>query len=359
MDADAFSESVNALGWDAVDFPNLERSFRKSYEQVNLARSTLRGALRDDPGVDIVAFGSLARHEMTTESDLDYLAIVFEFDKTPGASRVALKAADDIRATLSATEEAIRPPGATGLFGKTISALDLVEVIGLEADTNHSHSRRILFLEESVSLYRPDRHAQLLEAIIRRYLEVKPVGRSLVPRFLLNDLARYWRTLTIDYQAKTPGLPGQSTYSLRYLKLLLSRKFTYAASILPLLVAGIENSDPNERARADDVAYFTEVFSQTPILRFLQASQTLLASGAMAQDESALRETLLIVEQVNQLLGDKAWREEIGVESSKPAPKEESKYSEALLLVGRLEENLEKIFLSAPLLALTSKYLLF
>lgn len=61
-------------------------------------------------------------------------------------------------------------PGRRGLFGHIASAPGLTERIGLEQDTNVSTTRRLLVLEESVSVYRPDRRLELLRAILERYL---------------------------------------------------------------------------------------------------------------------------------------------------------------------------------------------
>jgi predicted nucleotidyltransferase len=357
MEKDDFKGQLEVLGWSIEDFPNLDIAFTRSLESVVRARADLAAKLGEDkPGIDVVAFGSLARHEMTAESDLDYLVVVYSFDEQPGTSRRALTIANSLRDSLSSTEEPIRGPGATGLFGKMISAVDLVEVIGLEGDTNHSHSRRILFLEESVSLYDPARHRHLLESIVRRYLDVKPIGPKLVPRFLLNDLARYWRTLAIDYQAKTPGL---SSYSLRYLKLVISRKFTYAASVLPLLVVAIADSAAEAAVRQDATSYFVDSFSVTPVIRYLKACEALVASGIEEEVVQALHRVLSIIDEMNGLLGDKDWRQSIVLESALPNPKVQPHFETALALANELQEKLEMVFFSQALIHLTRRYLVF
>ena len=52
-----------------------------------------------------------------------------------------------------------------------------------------------------------------------------------VPRFLLNDFARYWRTVTVDFAYKRRDRYGKGT-ALRTLKLRISRKLLFASGLL-------------------------------------------------------------------------------------------------------------------------------
>jgi hypothetical protein len=127
-----------------------------------------------------------------------------------------------------------------------------------------------LIIEESASLYQPDLHQTLLRSIIDRYLadyrgDDYPAPDFEVPRFLLNDVARYWRTLTVDYQAKRwneLGRPGK--WGMRYLKLLGPRKWTYAGTVASLLTCDSRLSSPE----ATD--FFVRQFSMPPLARLGQ-----------------------------------------------------------------------------------------
>jgi hypothetical protein len=81
----------------------------------------------------------------------------------------------------------------------------LVHEIGGLADSHVNTTRRILLLLESKAIGDRTVCDRVIRALLSRYLEedthFHPASgsRSFVPRFLLTDVVRYWRTIAVDY----------------------------------------------------------------------------------------------------------------------------------------------------------------
>jgi predicted nucleotidyltransferase len=250
-------ESIAHLGLtDCV--PGLTASAQRSDDLIDRMRAGL-GEHGADHGMDVFAFGSLARREYTAASDVDYLVIV---DAMPDDLSAPRRLVDRVK-TLIAEEataagaSASKDPGTSGLFRKATGIFDIIHQVGLLGDTNHTHTARMEIVQESVSLLDQALHAKILRRTIRRYLALFEAPQDGPPRFLLNDMLRYWRQITIDYQAKAPTGDQKEKAVLRYLKLLTTRKNLFASSILPLIAP-----------RDDSVSwgdYLNEVYALPPL----------------------------------------------------------------------------------------------
>lgn len=226
------------LSLDAA--PTLLRAANDADEHVATAREMFAELLDGvDDNVDIVAMGSLARGEVTAGSDLDAVIMLHGVIADHQATLEHVRqAVERVRTTLG-----LDASGSIGTFGAVVAAPGLVHRVGLESDTNMQQTWRLLVLLESVSLRSQDHHKRLQSALLDRYLAEHQPGVGKRPRFILNDTLRYWRTLTVDYQAKL-WRQDQRKWGARYLKLISTRKVLVAGLLAAILSLPDEEPKP-------------------------------------------------------------------------------------------------------------------
>jgi predicted nucleotidyltransferase len=206
---------------------SIEHSAGAATKITSKLEKLLTGSSTSD--TSIVVFGSLARKEWTSKSDIDWTLLV-DGQADPQHLEIAQKISGQL------TEGKFQAPGASGIFGNMTFSHDLVQKIGGREDTNENTTRRVLLLQESTTIGKPDAQERVLRLIISRYLKDDRglrfgTVRYKVPRFLLNDIVRYWRTITVDFVDKQRGQAGHG-WGLRNAKLRMSRKLIFATGML-------------------------------------------------------------------------------------------------------------------------------
>lgn len=318
----------------SLELPALSRAADHSVRFQQEALSFLRSeAPALDEPVDVVIFGSYAREEASPGSDLDYLVVPHGLAKDVNATRTLRRAVAELL-----SHEGIAAPGPTNIFGRVVAAPDLTERIGLTDDTNASHSRRVLLMQESASMYRPELHAALLRAIAERYLvDYKKHG---VARFLVNDVVRYWRTIAVDYQAKRWEDVMTDQWGLRFLKLIISRKLGFAGTLTSVFLC-----DP---ATVDGLI---EQFQMPALARLAQLHRHLDSDS----DRAALRTALQIAEDFNSALADERFRQEAKAITDRSEIRPDSRFAEFQERARELQEALEHLFFGTAVLSAKSK----
>ncbi|MBX9695913.1 MAG: hypothetical protein K2Z81_26235 [Cyanobacteria bacterium] len=314
------------------------RSKKKSDElnAAMIAEFRLRDKGVDVSGIGLMITGSIARGEITEGSDCDYLLVS---QSTPSHESViqGLDAADRVLVDLNLVE-----PVAQGVFGDFTTAAELFIRIGLERDSNPNMTRRMSILLESTPFLDSSVRDVVLEKVIERYCaRYHPAYRKetdervVVPRFLVNDLIRYWRTIAVDFEAKRWRKP-RSGWGLRYAKLLSIRKLMFAGSLASCLVTG-EYLDRCQKTSVEEryealVKYLRAERDKSPAARLSSLFIYLDSSG-----QHSLIGCLKRYDEILGMLNSQAVKEGLKSENS-------SEMQNVIRLASELDDFLEEIF---------------
>jgi len=183
---------------------------------------------------------------------------------------------------------------------------EIVHFIGGDDDTNTNTTRRILLMLESRSLTDDAVRQRVLKALLNRYvgedLQYHSPHNFAVPRFLLNDYVRYWRTMAVDSAQKRRG---RSKWALRNFKLRLSRKLIFAAGLWACLSCKLHPSErlkelqsrgDREGINAEMTDFLLEFSQRTPLETLAGAFMKYDAYDAAKLSFNAYEEFLRILD---------------------------------------------------------------
>jgi hypothetical protein len=321
-----------------ADWPTIAKASATAQPERARLAAKLEDADLVPSDTGVVAFGSLARDEWTSGSDLDWTLLV--------DGQVDGTHAEVARAISGSIVEQEKAPGPTGVFGGLTFSHDIVHFIGGDDDTNTNTTRRILLLLESRSLGDDAVRLRVIRALLGRYVGEDILYHEpktfLVPRFLLNDYVRYWRTMAVDAAHKRRERPD---WALRNIKLRLSRKLIFTAGFWACLSCRLHPSEGLEAARKNDdrdgvgaemADFLVEFSKKTPL-------ETLADAFTKYEAWSAAKTSFDAYDDFLKILDDPENRKRLKALKVADAPSD-SLFSQAKDVASRFQTGLTRLF---------------
>ena len=164
---------------------------------------------------------------MTAKSDLD----LFFVTEGNGSQAFAITNLDKYRffAKLYEINSKLKyqDPSKGGIYWKFTPKENLLDIGSRQEDYNNSFTARMLLLLESKPLYNERAYKEIVKETINKYFsDYTDYPNEFYPLFLMNDILRYWYTLTLNYEYRRDDKDDANKRYWKRLKLKYARLIT-------------------------------------------------------------------------------------------------------------------------------------
>lgn len=204
----------------------------------------------------VYACGSLGRLEMTQNSDLDLFFVSMNDDNDEPMQKNLNKYLFFAELYRVTRKMGFPEPSKQGEYWTFTSKGDLLDIGSRKEDFNNSFTTRLLLILESKPLYNVKAYNQLLnETVMKYFVDYEEHQDEFYPLFLMNDILRYWYTLTLNYEYRRDDRDDINKKNWKRLKLKYARLITcfsmlaclYRKNITPDYVIECVKKTPIER----------------------------------------------------------------------------------------------------------------
>lgn len=189
--------------------------------------------------------GSLGRLEMSKESDLDLFFIIMSDNKEMERFCTKLTTYQFFAQMKQINDKhKFKSPSKGGYYWEFLSKDLLMDIGSREEDYNNSFTARMLLLLESKPIYNGEAYDSLLNETVDKYFaEYKDHSYDFLPLYLMNDILRYWYTLTLNYEYRRDGKDSKNEKIWKRLKLKFARLLTCFSMLACLFKSNICKED--------------------------------------------------------------------------------------------------------------------
>ena len=282
------------------NYNNISRSAKHSRYVLDNIEKCIKNKKSDIYNyVSVYAVGSYGRLEASDQvSDFEWL-LVYD-DKRVNEQEAIILQAKMTRIFAKMLGRDRLSIGKT--FGETIAVSDLISNIGGIADSNRMLTYRMLCLAEGTPMLGNQTHDQIITKLSRAYGGSHTAGHRMLS--FATDIARYWRTLRIDYKQKVDEV--RLPWAVRGMKLRGSRRFWYFSMACHFVAKGPRiDYDRSDKFDLNDIKNFMSSLSINPSIRLVDALGSMGSSHALTSN---------LLNNYNEFIGlisDKSVRDEL------------------------------------------------